>query len=178
MLTSSVTGDFNFRDRLNQTEVPSIDWHNPVYGRFGPCPLTYPKVNLGQKMTQRWLQNRVIAVTSKYIGLPYRHFHFPAMGGLDCSNFSSWIYNYGFGIRFSSNIKRQSVEAGRRLMPSEILQPGDLLFFFDTRRSEVVHVAIYVDQMHVIDSSDLNVQVRPIAGKYKSQFAWARRIFE
>ena len=100
------------------------------------------------------------------------------MGGLDCSNFTSWVYNYGFGIRFSSNINRQALEAGRRLVGSEALAPGDMIFLYDSGHKEIVHVAIYIDDQTVIDSTETSVQIRSFSGRYTSDYAWARRIIE
>ncbi len=173
----SPEGDFHLRDKLPQTEVLKNDWHNKKYGTFGPCPMTYPKV-IADNKSLNWYRERVLKAAKKYVGLPYRHFHFPELGGLDCSNFTSWIYNYAFGIRFSSNVVRQSLKAGRRLSRGEELSPGDLIFLADPKRHVIVHVAIYMNKSSVIDSSGTSVQIRPFAGRYKTDLAWARRIIK
>lgn len=173
------TADFDWRDRLQETDVSKSDWGSSFYGTFGPCPITYPKViSTSLLASVLWAQMRVVAIAKKYIGLPYKHRHIPALGGLDCSNFTSWVYNYGFGIRFSSNVKRQSTEAGRQLDPSEPLLPGDLVFLYDHNQAKIVHVAIYLDRAHVIDSAEVGVDIRPYNGRYKTDLAWARRVIE
>ena len=178
-ITSSLTGDFELRDSFRQTEVEKNLWKS-CCGSFGPCPLPYPKVvyESSDKQNPSWDRERAVAVAMKYIGLPYGHFHIPAMGGLDCSNFTSWVYNYGFGIRISSNITHQATSAGRKLDTSEPLKPGDLIFLYDGDRNNISHVAIFVDENRVIDSSYTQVAVRPRSGRYLTQFAFARRIFE
>jgi len=174
----SPTDDFSFRDRLPQTEIPWDQWSARVYGSFGPCPSTFPPVRMPQGDSLQWSQERVVAAAKKYIGLPYKHHHIPAMGGLDCSNFTAWVYNYAFGLRFTSNVLRQSETAGRLLDSNEDLAPGDLMYFFDKSRQRISHVAIYVDEKHVIDASGGGVKVRQRSGRYLRNFAWARRVLE
>jgi cell wall-associated NlpC family hydrolase len=66
-----------------------------------------------------------MAVAQKYTGLPYQHHHIPdwdpprdwpwkkvAYGhnskGVDCSDFTSWVYNYGLGIKLHTSIGEQA----------------------------------------------------------------------
>lgn len=178
---ASLTADFAARDRLPQTANP----RPPETGKWnwGPKPLRYPPVtpppgvNPGQ-----WKRDRIIAVAEKYIGLPYMHRHIPSQGGLDCSNFTSWVYNYGLGIRFTSNVHRQAQEAGRQLKPDEQLEPGDLLFIWNKAHTKISHVVIYVNDKAIIDStiskSANGVALRPFKGWYRKRLAYARRIIE
>lgn len=176
--SSTPTGDFAFRDTLPSTDIEKSRW-NTCCGSFGPCPFSYPKVHFPEKQPRlEWLQTRIIEAAKKWIGLPYLHRHIPEMGGLDCSNFTAFVYNYALGKRFSSNVKRQSEEAGRRLLPSETLAPGDLLFLYDEAKKEISHTAIYIDATHVIDSTDGGVKIRAFSKRYKKEFAWARRVLE
>ena len=172
------TADFEFRDGLPQTEVNKSQWET-CCGSYGPCPLPFPGVVFPAGASQKeWLRARVIQVAKKYIGVSYKHHHIPKMGGLDCSNFTSWVYNYGFGIRISSRVKRQAFEAGRLLSSNEPLISGDLIFFWNKDGNEISHAAIYIDQQHIIDSTGIGVLVRPFMGWYKERFAWARRIID
>ncbi|MEO6459476.1 MAG: NlpC/P60 family protein [Bdellovibrionota bacterium] len=173
------TDDFSFRDSLAQTEVPREDWQLPQYGSWGPCPLTFPRVLADPtRNAPNWSRVRIVEVAKKYIGLPYKHRHIPAMGGLDCSNFTSWVYNYGFGIRFTSNIRKQAAEAGRRLVAGESLVPGDLIFLYDSNHVEIIHVAIYIDEHNIIDSTGEGIKIRSFSGRYKNDVAWVRRVIE
>lgn len=72
-----------------------------------------------------WKRQRVLAVAVKHIGLPYQHHHIPAWDppaswpwkpvaygknspGVDCSDFTSWVYNYGLGIKLNTGIGEQA----------------------------------------------------------------------
>ncbi len=176
--SSSPFADFPFRNTLPKTEVSPSSWKT-CCGSFGPCPMTFPRVRFPSGVSyQSWSRVRVVEVAKKMIGTPYGHYHIAGMGGIDCSNFTSWVYNYSFGIRFSSEIKRQSQSAGRLLAANEPLSPGDLIFLWNQNRTEIIHTAIFLDKGHVIDSTEPSVGIRPFFGRYRQQFAWARRIIE
>ena len=176
--SKSPTEDFVLRDSLPPTEVEKSNWSS-CCGTYGPCARPYPKVIFPAGSPQvEWSRERVIAAAKKLIGLPYQHHHLPEMGGLDCSNFTSFVYNYAFGIRISSRVKRQANEAGRLLAPRESLEPGDLLYLFDQTGQEISHALIYLDSEHIIDSTGPGVQIRPFAGRYKDRLARARRVLE
>jgi cell wall-associated NlpC family hydrolase len=143
-----------------------------------------------------WQRARVVAVARRYLGLSYRHHHIPAWDppaalvgptaagtGLDCSNFTAWVYNYGLGRRFTSNVQQQAdgpLAPGRGLAPDEPFAPGDLLFILREDRSEVSHVVVYVDENAVIDSHSAygGVTEHPRTGWYLTHFSHARRIIE
>jgi cell wall-associated NlpC family hydrolase len=125
----------------------------------------------------------------KYQGLPYRHHHIPGWNppvslvgagndgnGLDCSNFTSWVYDYGLGIKFTSDTTAQANGPGRVLAPGEAFAPGDLLFIRNLAKTKVTHVVIYIDPGHIIDCHGNGVTVRPFQGWYKNCFDHARRI--
>jgi cell wall-associated NlpC family hydrolase len=175
---SSVRSDFITRDSLPQAQNDSYK------GWWGPKAATYPSPSIPDGCDEiLWKRARIIAVAEKYIGLPYRHHHIPSFDdgggtGLDCSNFTSWVYNYGLGIKFNSNVEIQSQTAGRMLQENEKLQPGDLLFILKKDRSRISHVVIYIDDNHIIDSHKEGVQIREFKGWYKTHLAYARRIIE
>ena len=174
----SLRADFIIRDLLPQTDIPRDQWDTCCW-TFGPWPATYPVVYPPSEYDSViWRRDRVITVAKKYIGLPYRHKHTPMMGGMDCSNFTSWVYNYGLGIRFVSNVEDQAEVMGRLLSITEPLQKGDLIYLWSEDHTRISHVAIYIDENHVIDSTGPGVDVRPFDGKYKNRFAWARRVIE
>lgn len=173
------TGDFEIRDSLPQTDVPPELWQDARFGEFGPCSLPYPEVVFPSGVDRvAWSRERVIAAAKKWIGVSYKHYHFPNMGGMDCSNFTAFVYNYAFGMRFTSNVDKQAVTVGRRLKSDEKLQPGDLLFRYSEDGTRVSHVEIFIDEDTLIDSTGPGVAIRPFAGIYKTRFAWATRILE
>ena len=70
-------------------------------------------------------RERVILVASRYLGYDYQHHHLPDWDppkdwpwkkvaastqskGVDCSNFTSFVYNYALGLGISSDIHKQS----------------------------------------------------------------------
>jgi len=188
----SVVADFAARDALPQSTDPVSAW--PTLKGWGPHAAAYPVVAVppGQDPVA-WKRARVIAVARKYIGLPYRHHHVPdwepsgeadphkAGKGLDCSNFSAWVYNYGLGLKFTSDIAQQADGAtapGRKLSAGEAFAPGDLLFILKGDRTCVSHVVIYIDEGHIIDSHAEGVAVRPFVGWYTSHLSHARRLLE
>lgn len=172
----SVSSDFSYRDSLPQYSSPNYR------DSWGPRPARYPAPTIPSACDSvKWQQQRIIAVAEKYVGLPYEHHHIPGFdngsgAGLDCSNFTSWVYNYGLGIKINSDITKQADTAGRMLAPDEALQPGDLLFIRTMDDSRISHVVIYIDSGHIIDDHASGVKVREFKGWYKNHFAYARRI--
>lgn len=173
---TSVTSDFSWRDSLPEYKSPNYR------DSWGPKPASYPAPQIPADCDSiKWQQQRIIAVAEKYIGLPYKHHHTPGFNdgngqGLDCSNFTSWVYNYGLGIKINSDITKQSNTAGRLLTENEPLQPGDLLFIRTIDDSRISHVVIYIDPNHIIDDHGSGVKIREFKGWYKNHFAYARRI--
>lgn len=170
----SLTADFAERDRLPQTNTPQSDWFKPSWGQWGPLAAKYPKPIIPLDIDPiKWKRARIVSVAKKYIGLEYeskdkQRGHFPARGcGLDCSNFAAWVYNYGLGIQFSSDVDEianpkssKTKNAGRALKENEPLQAGDLILI---KGREINHVVIYVNEYHVIDStSGMKVDFRDI----------------
>ncbi len=190
----STTADFAERDRLPQSRVPYAQWYMKNWNNgWGPRAANYPPVPTPPGCNALvWQQQRIVAVAKKYLGLPYRHHHIPGWNpppqltqqpnesaGLDCSNYTAWVYNYGLGISFTSNIHAQSTgpkAPGRLLASTDTLQAGDLLFILRRDRSEVSHVVIFLDEGHIIDSHGVGVSIRDFKGWYKTHFSHARRI--
>lgn len=171
--------DFAFRDSLPQTDISPNQYFESRFGTFGPCPQTYPQVEFPVGADRvAWSRERVLAAAHKWIGLPYKHYHFPAMGGMDCSNLTAFAYNYALGIRFTSNVERQAETAGRRLSAVENLQPGDLLFHWSEDGSRISHAYLHVDENTILDSTGPGIAVREFSGRYRARFAWARRVIE
>lgn len=184
---ATLTADFAERDRLPESETPESAWYKGKFGSWGPHAAHYPKVETPVGVDSvAWRRARVLATAEKYIGLPYKHHHIPAWSpsegpGLDCSNFTSWVYNYGLGIKFNSDVHKQAEgpdAPGRRLQDGESFAPGDLLYILKQNRSEISHVVIFIDEGHIIDSHKGSVQIRPFEGWYKTHLALARRIIE
>lgn len=203
---ASLLHDLAERQKLPQTSTPHKAWYTPQELRgWGPMPQQYPGIHElvialphGTDVTQ-WKRDRVVAVAKHYIGLPYRHHHIPAWSpttpdhsgqtgpGLDCSNFTSWVYNFGFGLILNGDVVLQSemkprtgfsLPPGiRKVLPKEGFKPGDLLYILDQKHSVVVHTVIYIDEGHIIDSTNGQVAIRHFSGWYKSRLSHGLRIF-
>jgi len=191
----ALTADFAERDRLPESSTPQSDWHKIGSSEtWGPKAAHYPPVRIPAGADPiEWKRARIVAVAQHYLGLPYQHHHIPAWApgpgrdggppaaGLDCSNFTSWVYNYGLGIVFTSDVHLQAdgpSAPGRRLTDDEALAPGDLLFIKNRAGAKVTHVVIYIDPGHIIDDHADGVRVRPFNGWYSTSFSHARRIIE
>lgn len=188
----TLVAEFAARDALPQSPVPMSEW-GAMRG-WGPKASTYPRIEAPQGHDPAtWKRARVLAVAKKYIGLPYRHHHIPDWApsgevdpkesgkGLDCSNFTAWVYNYGLGIKFTSDIEKQAEgpdAPGRALAKGEPLAPGDLLFILKGDRTCVSHVVLYMDESHIIDSHATGVAIRSFAGWYKTHLSSVRRVLE
>lgn len=172
----SLVADFAQRDAMPETLVPKSKWDS--YGKWGPPAAKYPMpvIPAGYDRLQ-WQRDRIVAVAQKYIGkVPYAHKHIPSLG-LDCSNFTAWVYNYGLGNKFTSAVKTQGATVGRRLAANEPLLPGDLLFFKNSSGT-ITHAAIYIKPGYMIDESGNVAQRRFPYGWTKTAFAYARRVIE
>lgn len=170
-------------DWKDHATVPYSQWQDASnqrrWGYWGPSMKHFgPPAGLAKKSPQ-WLRERVIATAMRYIGYSYQHHHVPdweppadwprdpeqktPVGkGVDCSNFTGFVYNLALGILPSTGIKQQAEMteaegpgAGRRVqvkrleLPSsyedfpKVLQTGDLLYVKSTK-GNVSHVVLWV----------------------------------
>lgn len=203
----SLVKDIGEREKLPETDVPRSEWYTAqaVQG-WGPMPRVFPKIERlvetlppGTDIIQ-WKRDRVIAIAKHYIGLPYRHHHIPGWSpatgsklnpqpgpGLDCSDFTAWVYNFGFGIPLNSDVVSQSQMQARpgyilpkgirRIEPGEGFLPGDLLYIMDSSKTHIVHVVLFIDEEHIIDSTGTHVDVRHFSGWYRERLSHGIRIF-
>ena len=181
--------DFAERDRIPQSpygaDLPFAEWE-PTWGAWGPPATRYPRVRVPEEFSRApdlrrdWLEARVVSAARRFLGVPFQKRHVPAAGGLDCSNFTAWVYNYALGLNVDSNIFKQSERAGRLLGANESWRPGDLIFLLTKDHSRIVHVAIYLGGDELIDlaRADREVRIHKIEGRYVHDFAWARRVIE
>lgn len=157
---------------------------------------------------------RYIDAPDNPLGLQYRHHHIPGWNpptstyaggaeenpdtdvppgnsawgpgpGLDCSNFTAWVYNYGLGIKFGGGVHQQYAGTagpmGARIPKDGPFEPGDLIYLHPSSdQNEASHVVIYVDDLHIIDSRGNaqnvpGVQVRNRTGWYREAVLGAWR---
>lgn len=113
-----------------ESETPFREWNSPglkkKLGSWGPLPRKYSSPEHAKGKSEDWQRARVIATALRYQGYAYRHHHIPdwnppegyhtpeadntkhAGKGLDCSNFTSFIYNQGLGIYLNSDVHKQA----------------------------------------------------------------------
>ena len=170
-------------DRHLESDVPFHEWYSPKtlheYGSWGPGQRLYPAAPQTAGKSVDWLRERVIAVALRFEGYGYQHHHVPdwdppanwpwkhtGVGhngkGADCSNFVSFVYNQGFGIKMHSGIheladqREMSGPGGRPIRVEHIARPdsyegwaktlktGDLLFIKGSPKGPVTHVVLWI----------------------------------
>lgn len=173
-------------DWKDYATVPHSQWQDSAnqrrWGYWGPSiKQLSPPAGLAKKSPQ-WSRERVIATAMRYIGYSYQHHHVPdweppadwprdpdqktPVGkGVDCSNFTGFVYNLALGILPSTGISQQSEMteaagpgAGRSVpvkrieLPKsyedfpKVLQTGDLLFV-KSNKGNVSHVVLWVGKI-------------------------------
>lgn len=130
-----LTGDF---DQFPRSEIaeesfrpPFREWYDQsAYPDsqlpWGPWARTYPEPTAPPNCDPViWQRERVLASALKRIGTNYQHHHIPdwnptgwpkwlpvSLGhngpGIDCSNFSSWNYNFGLGLKLETSVSGQA----------------------------------------------------------------------
>ncbi|MCB8879754.1 C40 family peptidase [Acidisoma cellulosilytica] len=143
---------------------------------WGPPARQYPAPSLPHS-DAGYRRERVISVAARHIGLSYQHHHLPSWQppggwpwlpvkigangpGLDCSNFSSFVFNYALGVKLPTGIGRQAAlrrlagPGGEGCLTAQLirdqfaaviaaLQPADLLYFRNPQ-GRIRHVALWV----------------------------------
>ncbi|MEW4566798.1 NlpC/P60 family protein [Tautonia sp. JC769] len=169
-------------DPRREGSVPFSEWYSrgvfERFGSWGPRARAYPPAPGVEGWPVDRLRERVIAVALRFEGYAYQHHHIPdwdpppgwrwkstcagANGpGVDCSNFTGFVYNQGFGIRLNTDVTRQAglrfaEGPGRARTPLErvelpgsygdrlaALRTGDLLFVRN-RAGSISHVVLWV----------------------------------
>lgn len=170
-----------------EASVPHHEWYSERirrrYGAWGPVARQYPPAPGWEKRSTEWMEDRVILSAARWLGLPYQHHHIPgwdppegwpwlkvAYGrnsrGIDCSNFSSFYYNFGLGIKLDTGIRQQAEHTrvrgpgGRGVITLEriehqpyeelvqVLRPGDLLYI-KNNAGHVGHVILWLGAVGV-----------------------------
>ena len=171
-------------DPRREAVLPHDLWYqhrDPWVGPWGPLPRHYDWPGIADGKSDDWKRARVIAAALRYLGYQYRHHYIPDWNppigwyvpkpggtrhdgkGVDCSNFTSFVYNQALGFGISSDVHKQAVTESVTIygtnsnLPvtliekpqalekwAEILKPGDLLFIRPKNGNEISHVVIWV----------------------------------
>ncbi len=97
----------------------------------------------------------VVSVAMNYVGYAYRYGG-TSPSGFDCSGFVYYVFNkagIGLGRAMSSQIA-----AGPHISSSQ-LQPGDLVYFANTYRRGISHIAIYAGNGKIVHAADYGIGV-------------------
>jgi len=173
-------------DWQDHASVSYRDWYNPAnqtrWNYRGPAAKHFsPPAGLASKSPQ-WSRERVIATGMRFIGYSYQHHHVPdwdppadwprdaeqktpAGKGLDCSNFTAFIYNLALGIKPTGDVKMQAAmtespgPGPNRTLPvkrielpksfdefERTLLTGDLLYVKNTG-GNLSHVVLWVGKI-------------------------------
>lgn len=173
-----------------QSSVPFSDWYAEStkrrYKSWGPPSKHYTAPEGMTNQTPQWRRERVIAVALRFTGYAYQHHHIPDWAppsdwpqnplaeepvpptkGIDCSNFTAFVYNLALGIKPTGDVQDQSLltempgpggQAVTKLQRIEkpkayedmqtTFKTGDLLFI-KNRAGEVSHVVLWVGKIGI-----------------------------
>ncbi len=166
------------------SETPFSDWYSPALQRrfttWGPSSKQFDRPPSLSGKPAEFLRQRVLATAMRYVGYRYQHHHLPdwdppqdwpysasPLGrqskGVDCSNFTAWVYNLALGLKPTGETRAQSALTevpgpgpGRTTKVERIERPatwadfprvlktGDLLFIKSRSRDEITHVVLWV----------------------------------
>ena len=169
-------------DPRMEADVPFREWYAPRtlqrWRAWGPPARDYPPPPGVEQWPTERKRERVVAIALRFRGYAYQHHHIPDWSpppswpwketcaesngkGVDCSNFTGFVYNLGFGLRLSTDVHLQAGERfargpGERStrlqavdLPSSFeerlkaLRTGDLVYIRN-RGGKISHVVIWV----------------------------------
>jgi len=173
-------------DWQDSAKVPFREWVSPAnaarWGYRGPAAKHYDAPAGASAKSPDWARQRVIATGLRLVGYTYQHHHVPYWDppadwprdatqktppgkGLDCSNFTAFVYNLALGIKPSGDVRQQSemtevpgpgpnraspvqrIELPKRFEDYErTLLTGDLLFINNTA-GNLSHVVLWVGKI-------------------------------
>ena len=143
-------------------------------------------------------QQRVLTTAARFIGYPYvwggeferlqSPYGAQPQGGFDCSGFAWRVYKvqaYPGAPQLAGILRGRTAAAmagevppHSRIMPAR-LAPADLMFFGPggprAQPSRIDHVAIYLGNGWLIQSSGYGVDLEQVSGWYQRRLAWGRR---
>jgi gamma-D-glutamyl-L-lysine dipeptidyl-peptidase len=140
----------------------------------------------------RWLSVRDAAVYRSARDIPYptgaslvayaeRFLHAPYLWAgrsgfaVDCSGFTSLIYQVN-GITIPRDASAQAQDGGGRMVSTNDLQAGDLLFYATSQDpGSIYHVAMYIGHEQMIEAYDAATPVRITAVRFGPDYWGAER---
>lgn len=135
-----------------------IEEAGDVEEAIDPAPLD-KGTEKNQESLPKWSSSEerslFIRVVKNFLGVPYR-LGGSTLKGIDCSGFVKKIYEI-----FNTTLPRTAREQFRfgKSIGKEQLQEGDLVFF-NSRRSSISHVGIYIGNKEFVHASSQDRQVK------------------
>jgi gamma-D-glutamyl-L-lysine dipeptidyl-peptidase len=187
-LVQSPTAWLYDNSALTQENIQiSADTRLPVLARAGQAILVATPDGGG-----KWLSARDAAVYLSASDIPYptgaslvayaeRFLNTPYLWGgrsgfaFDCSGFTSTIYQVN-GITIPRDADAQAQYGGGRMVSTDDLQPGDLLFYATSPDpGSIYHVAMYIGHQQMIEAYDAATPVRITAVRFGPDYWGAER---
>jgi hypothetical protein len=170
-------------DWKNESRLPYAEWSSSKtrtgFGSWGPPAQHFPPPPGLEQRSAEWMQQRIIATALRFRGYRYQHHHIPDWDppagwpvgkaglapakGIDCSNFTSFVYNQALGLKPTSAVEEQAAitevpgpgpdqtsPVTRIERPADytdfarVLKTGDLLFICGKPGGAVTHVVLWV----------------------------------
>ncbi len=190
----SVLADFSARDQMPQAAAGAKD-------KLGRKAATYPKVVVPAQVSFEseswpndpiyWQRLRISAAAQHFEGVKYAHHHIPEDGGLDCSNYVAWVYNWAGILKFLGDVHEQGPNLinnfhAQKILNWSELEMGDIIYL---RKSDTfpdhtpTHAAIFLGPDLVRDSMEERggvtshdpTKIRPT---FQSRFEYGVRIIK
>lgn len=110
-----------------------------------------------------------------YLGTPYKWGGNDINNGIDCSAFVKTVYGQ-IGINLPRTAAEQAL-VGLPVRNYEELQPGDRLYFWETKRGKIGHTGIYLGNGYFVHSSvgHKGVSTDYLSTKWQKMLVAARR---
>jgi len=141
----------------------------PLYSGFRTAPMAWASPE-ERAEAFRDARRKVLEAAVSYLGTPYR-FGGTNRSGLDCSGFVYVSFRDALGVSLPRTSR--CLYAWVERIPSNIRQPGDLLFFRTGNTDRITHVAIYMGNNRFIHSASVGARTGVII-TYFHQGSWSR----
>ena len=142
-----------------------------------PVPASSDRAALGTRSERSAAMGREVALHAlALLDRGYRYGGRDIDVGLDCSGLVSHVYREAIGMELRGNAAAMAHQA--RPVSTELLQPGDLLFF-NTLGQPRSHVGVYVGNGHFVHAANARSGIRldQLSNRYyASRFEGARAL--
>ena len=98
-------------------------------------------------------RKKVVNYAKKFVGNPYVSGGCSLTNGVDCSCFVKQVYaKYGYTLKRTA--EDQANDKNYKDVKLSDVQPGDLLFYYDSSKQKIDHVSMYIGSGQVIHASN------------------------